>query len=101
VIGHSRAEQRSMTTAEWQHLVRDVLPRIKASRMLDAAESASVPHMTKDARETLVNQWTSAALTHVRQVTQAMGDQLSSLRRFFRSHGIDPETGEDRLAKGR
>lgn len=89
-----------MTTMEWEHLVRDVLPRVRAERQLDAAESAGVPHMPKEARENLVNHWTSTAFTQVRVAAQGVVDQLGAFRRFLRSHGIDPETGADRLAKG-
>jgi lauroyl/myristoyl acyltransferase len=82
-----------MTVGEWEHLVRDVLPRVEAEQQLKASMAASVPHMTQDGREQLIHSWQQTAATIVRTVVASIA-QVQRLRRFFQQAGINPETGQ-------
>lgn len=84
-----------MTTGEWEHLVRNVLPRVKAARQLELAESASVPHMGQDARETMISRWVTTVATSVRSMGDGLGDQMAAFRGWLASHGINPDSGRD------
>lgn len=83
-----------MTIVAWEHLVRDVLPRLEAEQQIRAATAAAVPHMEAEGRKETLNSWHQAAITTVRDVTKAAGSQLQRFRSFLHSVGINPETGQ-------
>jgi hypothetical protein len=84
-----------MTAAAWEHLVRDVLPRIEAEQQLSLATAVSVPHMSDDVRRDTLAHWQNAAITLVRQVVRSTTTQATRLRSFLRRGGIDPDTGTE------